>query len=94
MNGWKRLAVAIIEQACLDYAAAVRAIEKLENKKLGSATTRILEEEIKEQKREMERIENFIRSPIYAFYCDIDPERFLQLLRQRGGKRNNKVYKY
>lgn len=94
MNGWKRLAVEIIEQACLDYAAAIRAIEKLEYKRLGSAIIAKLEEEIEEQKREMERIEDFIRSPIYAFYCDIDPERFLQLLRQRGGKRNNKVYKY
>ena len=94
MNGWKRLAIAVIEQACLDYAAAIRAIEKLERKKLGSATTAKLEEEISDNKREIENIEKFIMSPLYTFYCDIDPEKFLHLLRQRGGQRNNKVYKY
>ena len=93
---WHMLANAIITQACVDYATALRKKEEIEKKMVLSPDiggANLLK--IKELNDEMDQIERFIRSEQFHLYCGLDQEHFIKLLRERGGakKQKHKTYK-
>ena len=69
LEACQRLGMAVVKQAVLEYAAALRRLDK--NPDDGIALDKVRSNE------------NFFRGETYMLYCDIDGEKIIEIVRKR-----------
>lgn len=87
-EGLRRLSVAIVQSAVIDYRKESAKLRKLEARgvSLRLKNRNEYERQVNRCIKEIDLIERFIMTPYFGILCDLDPEALLNKLRK---ERNN-----
>lgn len=83
-EGLRKLSAAIVESAVIDYRKESAKLKKLEALSGKLQMTNRNEYERKRNRciKEIESIEDFIKTPFFGMLCDLDPDSLINILRK------------
>lgn len=87
-EGLRRLSAAIVQSAVIDYRKESAKLRKLEERgaRLRQTNRNEYERKVNRCIKEIESIEEFIKTPYFGLLCNLDPDALINILRK---ERNN-----
>ena len=83
-EGLRKLSAAIVQSAVIDYRKESAKLKRLEERGAKLQLTNRTEYERKRNRciKEIESIEDFIKTPFFGMLCNLDPESLINILRK------------